>query len=250
VPADTTALQARDLHVRYDNGVHALRGVDLAVAVGESVALVGESGSGKTTLLKTFNRLVEPTHGEVLVEGRPAHDEPAEELRRRIGYVQQEGGLMPHWTVRRNVQLVPRLLGWDESRTEARARDLLAMVGLPIEEFGSRYPSTLSGGQRQRVAFARALAADPRVILMDEPFGALDPIRRVEMQAEFLQWKSRLAKTTLMVTHDLAEALRLCDRVAVLREGILHQIASPGELLRSPATDYVRNLVQHAEVRT
>lgn len=244
-PASGLALQARALHVRYANGVHALRGVDLRVEAGETVALVGESGSGKSTLLKTFNRLVEPSAGEALVAGNPVGAGPAEKLRRGIGYVQQEGGLLPHWTVRRNVGLVPRLLGWEPSRIRPRCDELLSLVGLPAAEFAERYPATLSGGQRQRVAFARALAADPGVMLLDEPFGALDPIRRVEMQEEFLQWNSRLHKTTLLVTHDLAEALRLSDRVAVLRDGTIHQVAAPAELVQEPATEYVRTLVRH-----
>ncbi|HEX2223631.1 MAG TPA: ATP-binding cassette domain-containing protein, partial [Thermoanaerobaculia bacterium] len=180
--------------------------MSLAVLPGETVALVGESGSGKSTLLRMFNRLAEPTSGEVRVEGRPARDADPIALRRRIGYVPQDGGLIPHWTVERNVELVPRLLGWEAGRRRERAREMLALVGLAPDTYADRHPSQLSGGQRQRVAFARALAADPPVILLDEPFGALDALTRLELQRQFLDLKERLGKTTLLVTHDLGEA--------------------------------------------
>jgi osmoprotectant transport system ATP-binding protein len=241
-------LRAEGVHVRYPNGVHALRGVDLVVDGGETVALVGESGSGKSTLLKIFNRLVRPSDGRVLFEGRPIDTDPPERLRRRVGYVEQNGGLLPHWTVLRNVGLVPRLLSWEETRVRRRCEALLELVGLPPAEFARRYPRSLSGGQRQRVAFARALAADPPVVLLDEPFGALDPIRRGELQAEYLRWKASLGKTTLLVTHDVPEALRLSDRIAVMRDGVIEQTASPDDLVASPATSYVHRLLEQAGV--
>jgi osmoprotectant transport system ATP-binding protein len=175
-------------------------------------------------------------------------DEKKAQLRRRIGYVQQEGGLMPHWTVQRNVGLVPRLLKWSSGDIDQRTHELLELVGLPPDEFAHRYPRSLSGGQRQRVAFARALAARPEVVLLDEPFGALDPIRRSEMQDEFLQWKRTLGQTTLFVTHDLSEALRLSDQVAVMLAGRLEQVAPPRELVDEPATDYVARLLERAGV--
>ncbi len=237
------ALEARDVKKLFPGGVHALRGIDLSVASGETVVLIGESGCGKTTLLRMFNRLEEPTEGTILIEGRPAVDHDPIELRRHTGYVQQEGGLLPHWTVQRNVELVPELLGWGAERRRARSSELLALVGLTPDTFGERYPCHLSGGQRQRVAFARALAADPPVVLLDEPFGALDALTRLELQREFLQLKRRLAKTILLVTHDLQEAFRLGDRIAVMQDGRLLQTAPPDELRREPADEYVRSLL-------
>jgi osmoprotectant transport system ATP-binding protein len=237
------ALEARDVKKLFPGGVHALRGVDLTVASGETVVLIGESGCGKTTLLRMFNRLEEPTEGTILIGGRPAIDHDPIELRRHTGYVQQDGGLLPHWTVQRNVELVPELLGWEAKRRRARSSELLALVGLTPDKFRWRYPRHLSGGQRQRVAFARALAADPPVVLLDEPFGALDALTRLELQREFLQLKRRLAKTILLVTHDLQEAFRLGDRIAVMQDGRLVQTAAPDELRREPADDYVRSLL-------
>ena len=237
-------LEAAGVAKTYADGTTALAGVSLAVERGETVALVGESGCGKTTLLRLFNRMVEPSAGEVLVEGRRAADLDPIELRRRIGYVPQDGGLIPHWRVARNVELVPRLLGWDAGRREARVREMLELVGLSATVHGPRYPAELSGGQRQRVAFARALAADPPVILLDEPFGALDLITRLELQRQFLELKRRLGKTTLLVTHDLDEAFRLTDRIGVMKAGRILQLAPAAELAASPADPYVRELIE------
>ncbi len=220
-----------------------LDGLSLDVAPGETVALIGPSGSGKTTALKLVNRLLEPESGVVRVEGRDARGEDPIALRRRLGYVIQEGGLFPHWSVRENVETVPRLLGWPEERRRRRSEELLEMVGLPGAEFGERRPRELSGGQRQRVGVARALAADPPTVLMDEPFGALDPIARGSLQREFLEWKRRLGKAVLLVTHDLREAFRLADRVAVLDGGRLRQVGTRSELERAPADDFVREFV-------
>ena len=236
-------LEAVDVAKTYGDGTAALAGVSLTVNPGETVALVGESGSGKTTLLRTFNRMIEPSAGAVRIEGKPAADLDPIALRRRIGYVPQDGGLIPHWRVERNVELVPRLLGWDRDRRRQRTREMLEIVGLS-EAQASRYPAELSGGQRQRVAFARALAADPPLILLDEPFGALDALTRLELHRQFLELKSRLAKTAVLVTHDLGEAFRLADRIGVMRGGRLLQLGVPKELEERPADPYVSALLE------
>jgi osmoprotectant transport system ATP-binding protein len=241
----SSALQAAGVGKRYADGTEALSHVDLEVGRGETVALIGESGSGKSTLLRMFNRLEEPTRGIIRIGGRPAAELDPIALRRSVGYVQQDGGLLPHWSVRRNVELVPALLGWPGARRSARCDELLDLVGLRPERFRDRYPHEMSGGQRQRVAFARALAADPEVVLLDEPFGALDAITRLELQEEFMRLRRRLDKTLLLVTHDLVEAFRLADRIAVMRDGRILQRAAPGELLAHPADDYVRSLLAH-----
>jgi osmoprotectant transport system ATP-binding protein len=240
-------LEAVDVAKTYGDGTHALAGVTLAVHPGETVALVGESGSGKTTLLRTFNRMVEPSAGTVRVEGRPVSEADPITLRRRIGYVPQDGGLIPHWSVEKNVELVPRLLGWDRGRRQARTREMLEIVGLSDVQ-ARRHPSELSGGQRQRIAFARALAADPPVILLDEPFGALDALTRLELHRQFLEIKKTLGKTTVLVTHDLAEAFRLADRIGVMRSGRLLQLGPPDELANRPADPYVEALLEMRRV--
>ena len=214
-------LEAVDVAKTYADGTAALAGVSLAVAAGETVALVGESGSGKTTLLRTFNRMVDPSAGTVRIEGESAAGLDPIALRRRIGYVPQDGGLIPHWRIDRNVELVPRLLGWDAERRRQRTREMLELVGLTPDAHARRYPSELSGGQRQRVAIARALAADPPLILLDEPFGALDALTRLELHKQFLDLKRQLGKTIVLVTHDLSEAFRLADRIGVMRGGRL-----------------------------
>ncbi len=220
-----------------------LDGLSFALAEGETLALVGPSGCGKTTALKLVNRLLDHDAGEVLVFGRDVRGEDPIALRRRLGYVIQEAGLFPHWTVRQNVEALPRLLRWKEGDRRSRSSELLDLVGLPATEFGERRPRELSGGQRQRVGVARALAADPPVLLMDEPFGALDPIARRSMQREFLDWKRRLGKAVLLVTHDLREAFRLGDRVAILDRGRVRQVGTSREILESPADDFVREFV-------
>jgi osmoprotectant transport system ATP-binding protein len=237
------ALQAERVSKRYGEVV-ALEAVSLEVHRGECVALIGESGSGKTTLLRCFNRLTTPDQGRVLVDGEDTATLDPFDLRRRTGYVPQEGGLLPHWRVRRNVALVPWLRNLSES-DEAGAR-ALRLVGLEPERFGSRWPRELSGGQRQRVAVARALAAQPVVVLLDEPFGALDAITRADLQTTFLTLRRELTLTALLVTHDLAEAFLLADRIAVLHSGRLEQIAPPGELRDTPATPYVHQLLRRA----
>ncbi|HEV2131596.1 MAG TPA: ABC transporter ATP-binding protein [Longimicrobiaceae bacterium] len=240
-------LEAEQVTKRYGS-VLALSDVSLAVARGECMALVGESGSGKTTLLRCFNRMVEPEEGAIRIDGADARELDPIALRRRVGYVQQEGGLLPHWRVERNAALVPWLQGSrDASELAAEA---LALVGLPPRTFGRRWPRELSGGQRQRVAIARALASRPQIVLLDEPFGALDAITRAEVQETYRALQRELEVTTLLVTHDLHEALLLADRVAVLRGGRIEQIGTPEGLLTAPATEYVRELLARARVGT
>jgi osmoprotectant transport system ATP-binding protein len=237
-------VEFRDVRKAFAGGAPVLDGFTLSVGAGETMALIGPSGSGKTTALRLVNRLITADAGEVRVEGRDVSAEEPVALRRRIGYVIQEGGLLPHWDVEKNVSIVPRLLGWSVDRRRARAEELLAMVNLPAREFASRRPRELSGGQRQRVGVARALAADPSLVLMDEPFGALDPIARRALQQEFLSWKRQIGKAVLFVTHDIPEAFRLADRVAVLRAGRVVQVGTPREIAEKPADDFVRELAR------
>jgi osmoprotectant transport system ATP-binding protein len=237
-------LEYADVRKGFSPDRAVLEQFSLAVEPGETVALVGPSGCGKTTALKLANRLLEPDAGTVRVFGRPAGEQEPVALRRRIGFVIQEGGLFPHWTVRENVEAVPRLLGWAAPKRRERADHLLATVGLPAEAFGPRRPATLSGGERQRVGVARALAAAPALVLMDEPFGALDPIARRAMQKEFFAWRARWdAAAVLLVTHDLGEAFRLADRVAVMAAGRIRQVGRPDALRRDPADAFVREFV-------
>jgi osmoprotectant transport system ATP-binding protein len=207
--------------------------LNLTVRRGEILVLLGESGCGKTTTLRLVNRLLLPTHGEVLVEGRGTVEWDAIALRRRTGYVIQEAGLFPHFTVERNVALVPSLEGWEEGRVRERVRELLRLVGLDPEVFAERFPRELSGGQRQRVGVARALAAEPPLLLMDEPFGALDPLTRASLQKEFKALSAQLGKTVIFVTHDVREALLLGTRVGLMREGRLVLLETPEDFLRS-----------------
>ena len=227
---------------RLPGGRALLDALSLAVEEGETLAVIGRSGSGKTTALKLVNALLMPTMGEVRVAGRATTAWDAIRLRRRTGYVIQEMGLFPHLTVARNVGLVPELEGWPRERIGQRVEDLLALVGLPVAEFAGRYPHQLSGGQRQRVGVARALAADPPLLLLDEPFGALDPITRAELQREFRALQARLKKTAIFVTHDMREAALVGDRIAVVAGGRLRAVATP-EALRESRDPEVRALV-------
>ncbi len=235
------AIEFRDVSYRVAD-TQVLSGLSLQVARGETLILLGRSGSGKTTSLKLVNRLVSPTSGEIRVNDVPNDQVDVIGLRRGIGYVIQDVGLFPHFTVERNIGLVPKIEGWPEERIHSRTQELLQLVGL-APELASRYPHQLSGGQRQRVGVARALAADPEILLMDEPFGALDPLTRDELQCEFLQLQQRLHKTVLFVTHDLREALRLGSRIALMEAGKLVTVLPPGEFLKSDdrwASAYVR----------
>jgi osmoprotectant transport system ATP-binding protein len=207
--------------------------LNLSVALGETLVLLGESGSGKTTTLKFVNRLLVPTSGEVVVEGKSTMAWDPIALRRRIGYVIQEGGLFPHFTIARNVGLVPSLLAWDQQRIDARVRELLELVGLAPDQFANRFPKELSGGQRQRAGVARALAADPPLLLLDEPFGALDPLTRASLQREFADLARRLGKTAILVTHDVREALLLGTRIGLMHRGRLLLVETPDSFLAS-----------------
>ncbi|MET7966891.1 ATP-binding cassette domain-containing protein [Micromonospora sp. NPDC005305] len=229
---------------RYPDGTEAVRELSLEVKAGELVVLIGPSGCGKSTVLRMINRLIEPTDGRILLGDDDVTRVDPVTLRRRIGYVIQNVGLFPHQTVAANVATVPGLLGWSRERTRARVDELLELVGLDPGQFGRRYPHELSGGQRQRVGVARALAADPVVLLMDEPFSAVDPIVRTRLQEEFLRLQAEVRKTIVLVTHDLDEAVRLGDRIAVLSEGgRLEQYDVPAALLGSPASPFVREFV-------
>jgi osmoprotectant transport system ATP-binding protein len=222
-------IELRRAGFRLSGGRALLSEINLSVGRGETLVLLGRSGSGKTTLLKLINRLLDPTDGQVLVEGRTTAEWDAIQLRRRIGYVIQETGLFPHFTIERNVGVVPRLEGWPEDRIRSRAMEMMRLVGLPPEEFAQRRPHELSGGQRQRAGVARALAADPPVLLMDEPFGALDPVTRLELQREFRSLARSLGKTIVFVTHDVREAMRLGSRIALLEGGRLVAVHSARE---------------------
>jgi osmoprotectant transport system ATP-binding protein len=221
----------------------ALRDVSFEVETGEFVVLLGPSGCGKTTLMRTVNRLIEPTSGRIQVEGREVHDIPVTDLRRHIGYVIQQVGLFPHMTVAQNIAVVPKLLGWQKKQIQERTDELLELVALQPAEYRKRYPRQLSGGQQQRVGIARAMAADPQILLMDEPFGAIDAITRTDLQNELLNIQRKISKTVIFVTHDVEEALRLADRIAVMRLGTVVQYGKPVDLLTHPADDFVRALL-------
>jgi osmoprotectant transport system ATP-binding protein len=222
----------------------AIAGLDLSVGAGEVCVLVGPSGSGKTTAMRLINRMIPLTSGDILLGGRTVLDREPNELRRDIGYVIQQIGLFPHLTVADNIATVPRLLDWDKQRIKQRVEELLLLTGLDPEDIGPRYPAQLSGGQRQRVGVARALAADPPLMLMDEPFGAIDPINRARLQDEFLALQDRVRKTVVFVTHDIDEAIKMGDRIAILREGgHLAQYDTPAEILTNPADEFVASFV-------
>ncbi len=222
----------------------AVKELSIAIAAGETVAIVGPSGCGKTTTLKMINRLIEPSSGRVLIGGTDVTKADADGLRQGIGYVVQAGGLFPHWTVEKNIGAVPGLLGWDKARTRARVTELLELVGLDPDVFRGRFPKEMSGGQQQRVGVARALAADPPVLLMDEPFGAVDPITRVRLQDQLLAIQEELHKTIVIVTHDVDEAIKLGDRVLILSEGgQIEQFGTPEEILTAPANAFVEEFV-------
>jgi osmoprotectant transport system ATP-binding protein len=238
-------LELRNVSKRYPGQREpAIGDLSLSVGAGEVCVLVGPSGCGKTTAMRLINRMIPLTSGDILLGGRSVLDREPNELRREIGYVIQQIGLFPHHTVAENIATVPRLLGWPRRRIDERVRELLELIGMDPDEIGSRYPAQLSGGQRQRVGVARALAADPPLMLMDEPFGAIDPINRARLQDEFLRLQEHVGKTVVFVTHDIDEAIKMGDRIAILRaRGVLAQYDSPESILTAPADEFVAEFV-------
>lgn len=234
-------IELREVTKIYGDAAIAVDNISFTVGKGEVFGLIGTSGCGKTTTLKMINRLIEPTDGSILVDGLSVLDRQPEELRRDIGYVIQSIGLFPHYTIEQNISVVPRLLKWDEERIAQRCRELLALVGMPPEEFASRKPDALSGGQQQRVGLARALAGDPDLLLMDEPFGALDPITKEKVREEFKALLQEIDKTVILVTHDVFEAFDLCDRICLMDRGKAKQTGTPKELLFQPADEFVHS---------
>ncbi|MFC3885687.1 ABC transporter ATP-binding protein [Bacillus songklensis] len=228
---------------KYPDGFVALKDIDFHIEEGELVALIGPSGCGKTTTMRMINRLIEPTSGQILINGEDISKKDPVELRRNIGYVIQQIGLLPHMTIEDNITLVPRLKGWEKERYEKKVDELLNLVGLDPEEYKSRFPAELSGGQQQRVGVIRALAAEPPIILMDEPFSALDPISREQLQDELVQLQENIKKTIVFVTHDMDEAIKIADRIAIMKGGEIIQFDTPEKILRHPKNDFVKGFI-------
>ncbi|WP_338781215.1 betaine/proline/choline family ABC transporter ATP-binding protein [Metabacillus sp. FJAT-52054] len=235
-------LKLTNLSKIYKGGKHAVKEINLEIEKGEFICFIGPSGCGKTTTMKMINRMIEPSKGSIFIEGKNILDKDPVKLRREIGYVIQQIGLFPHMTIQQNIVLVPKLLKWPEDKKRARAEELLKLVDMG-PEYLDRYPHQLSGGQQQRIGVLRALAADPPLILMDEPFGALDPITRDALQEEFKKLQKTLHKTIVFVTHDMDEAIKLADRIVILRDGEIVQVGSPDEILRNPANEFVEEFI-------
>ncbi|RFU62687.1 ABC transporter ATP-binding protein [Bacillus sp. V59.32b] len=227
----------------YPDGFKALKDINLTIQKGELITLIGPSGCGKTTTMKMINRLIEPTQGLITIEGEDISLKNPVELRRSIGYVIQQIGLLPHMTIAENISLVPRLKGWEKERYHNRVDELLEMVGLDPETYKERYPDELSGGQQQRIGVIRALAAEPPIVLMDEPFSALDPISREQLQDELVKLQGTINKTIIFVTHDMDEAIKISDRIAIMKDGEIVQFDTPEKILRHPANDYVKGFI-------
>lgn len=238
-------IRLEGLSKRYPGQKHnAVDHIDLGIEEGEFIVLVGPSGCGKTTIMKMINRIIEPTAGKIYIDGEDVTRANGDQLRRRIGYVIQQVGLFPHMTIEKNVATVPALLGWDQARIDTRVEELLDLMGMPSREYRHRYPKQLSGGQQQRVGVARALGADPDILLMDEPFGALDPITRDRLQNEFLRLQAQMKKTVVFVTHDIDEAIKLGDRIVILGErSSVEQYDTPEQILTNPANEFVSDFV-------
>ena len=236
-------IEFKNVYKRYDGSQDILKDINLTCEDGEITVLIGPSGCGKTTTMKLINRLISITKGNILIDGKNINEINPVELRRGIGYVIQHIGLFPHMTIGRNVGVVPHLLKWDKSKTDARVDELLDLVGLDPKLYKERYPSELSGGQQQRIGVIRALAAEPDIILMDEPFGALDPISREQLQEELIQLQKDIKKSIIFVTHDMDEALKIADKIVLMRDGKIVQEASPEEILRRPANDFVKDFI-------
>lgn len=244
-----TAIELRNVSKQYTNASqYAVSGVNISIDEGSFVTILGTSGSGKTTFLKMVNRIYEPTCGDILFFGQPIKNLQLEEYRRKIGYVIQQVGLFPHMTVEENIKTIPKILKWDKERIANRVDELLELVCLSPQEFKKRYPRQLSGGQQQRVGLARAMAADPDIMLMDEPFGAIDAITRQNMQDELINIQRKLNKTILFVTHDVNEAFKLGDKVVIMHEGEIQQFNTPYEIITKPANDYVTRLISTQDV--
>ncbi|MEG9297667.1 ABC transporter ATP-binding protein [Mangrovibacillus sp. Mu-81] len=236
-------IEFKNVRKVYEGGTEAIKGIDLLIPEGKLVALIGPSGCGKTTTMKMINKLIGLTSGTITINGIDISEKNEVELRRNIGYVIQRIGLLPHMTIEENISLIPKLKGWKKEKYEYRVDELMNLVGLEPEIYRKKYPLELSGGQQQRVGVIRALAAEPPIILMDEPFSALDPISREQLQDELKHIQSSIHKTIVFVTHDIDEALKIADEIAVMKDGRIEQIAKPGELIASPANEFVRSFI-------
>lgn len=236
-------IEFKNVRKKFEDGTEAIKGIDLVIPEGELTALIGPSGCGKTTTMKMINKLIVPTDGKIYIDGEEIASKNEVELRRNIGYVIQRIGLLPHMTIEENIALIPKLKGWKKEQYAPRVDELMELVGLEPHVYKKRYPLELSGGQQQRVGVIRALAAEPPIILMDEPFSALDPISREQLQDELKSLQQKIHKTIVFVTHDMDEALKIADNIAVMRDGVIEQYGSPDELLTSPANEFVKAFI-------